>query len=112
MGRKFGGGAVPFFEGMRGAGSPSNTMRPGLRPSSVQPYGHNTWAKKWGAVVPPFWGDGFPSNTISPGPRPTSVSSGILIQPAVWPQQTWAKNGGYAPLEGELGPHLTQCGRG
>ena len=29
-----------------------------------------------------------------PGPRPTSVPSGILIHPAVWPQQTWAKNWG------------------
>jgi len=29
------------------------------------------------------------------------------------PQQTWAKNfGGSAPFEGELGPHLTQCGLG
>jgi len=28
------------------------------------------------------------SNTMSPGPRPTSVPSGILIQPAVWPQYT------------------------
>jgi len=28
-------------------------------------------------------------NTMSPRPRPTSVPSGILIHPAVWPQQTW-----------------------
>ena len=33
-------------------------------------------------------GAGSPSNTISPGPRPTCVSSGILIHPTVWPQQT------------------------
>jgi len=25
-----------------------------------------------------------------PGPRSTTVPSGILIHPAVWPQQTWA----------------------
>ena len=31
-----------------------------------------------------------PSNTMSPGPRPTSLPSGILIHPAVWPQQTWS----------------------
>jgi len=29
---------------------------------------------------------------MSPGPRPISVPSGILINPAIWPQQTWAKN--------------------
>jgi len=39
-------------------------------------------------------------NTMSPGPRPTSVPSDILIQPAVWRQQTWAQNGGAVPLWG------------
>ena len=33
-------------------------------------------------------GAGSPSNTMSPGLRPTSVPSDILIQPAVWSQQT------------------------
>jgi len=42
----------------------------------------------------------------------TSVPSGILIQPAVWPQQTWAENWWAVPFwGGELGPHLIQCGR-
>jgi len=40
----------------------------------------------------PSWGVGSSSNTMWPGPRPTSVPSGILIQPAVWPQHTWAEN--------------------
>jgi len=40
-----------------------------------------------------FGGAGSPSNTMSPGPRSTSAPSGILIHPAVWPEQTWAKNG-------------------
>jgi len=55
-----------------------------------------------------------PSNTKSPGPRPTFIPSDILIHPAVWPQQTLAENReGVVPLFwGELGPHLTQCGRG
>jgi len=54
------------------------------------------------------------SNTKSPGPRPTFIPSGILIHPAIWPQQIWAGNWGLrSPLGmGELGPHLTQCGRG
>ena len=48
-----------------------------------------------------------------PGPRPTSISSGILIHPAVWPQQTRKQNGVCARLrEGELGPRRTQYGQG
>ena len=42
---------------------------------------------------------GCSANTMSPGPRPISIPSGILIHPAVWPQQTWAENsGGCAPF--------------
>ena len=54
-----------------------------------------------------------PPETMLPGLRPTSVPSGILIHPAIWPQQTWAKmGGGCSPFggEGELHTHLTQCG--
>ena len=40
----------------------------------------------------------FPSNTVWPGPRSTSVPSGILIHPAVRPQQTWVENWGLCPL--------------
>ena len=50
-----------------------------------------------------------------PGLRPTIVPNGILIHPAVWPQQTWAEIGGCVPIcGGELGPHLAQSrlGRG
>jgi len=54
-----------------------------------------------------------PSTTKSPGPRPTSIPSGILIHPAIWPQQIWTKNWGCVPLEeGELGPQPKQCGQG
>jgi len=69
-----------------------------------------------------------PSNTMSPGANPTSVPRGILIYPAVGPQQTWAalymnkpesvncESGGLlcpVPMgELELGPHRTQCGLG
>ena len=44
--------------------------------------------------MPLLGGAGSPANTTSRGPRPTSVPSGILIHPAVWPQQTWSKSGG------------------
>jgi len=69
--------------------------------------------RKAGAAVPFSVGEaGSPSNTISPGPRPTSVPSGILIHPAIWPQQTWAEKWGLlCPLflvGGGLGTHLTQ----
>jgi len=51
---------------------------------------------------------GSPSSTVSPGPRSTSIPSGSLVNPAVWPQQTWAENWGCASFCGELGPLLTQ----
>jgi len=62
-------------------------------------------------------GAGSHSDTMSPVTRPTSVQSGILIQPAVWPQQSLAEKweGTAVPLSGEeLSPHPTQCrlGRG
>jgi len=40
---------------------------------------------------------------MSPEPRPTSIPSGILLHPAVWPQQTWVKIGGAVPLFGGAG---------
>ena len=43
-------------------------------------------------------GDGFPSNTMWLGLRPTSWPRGILIHPAIWPQQTWAENCGLCPF--------------
>jgi len=45
-----------------------------------------------GAAVPPFSrGAESPSNTMLRGPRPTSLPSGILIYPALWPQQIWGR---------------------
>jgi len=52
------------------------------------PYGHNMGRKVVGGCCAHFGGAGSPSNTMSP----TSVSSGILIHPAVWPQQREAEN--------------------
>jgi len=112
-------GLYPF--GGRGAGSPSNTMWPGLRHTSISSgiwiypavWPYLTWAENWGLC--PFCGGGqswSASSTMSPGPRPTSIPNAILIHPAVWPQRTWVEDwGGAVPLLGELGPHLTQCGR-
>jgi len=58
-------------------------------------------------------GAGSQFNTMWHGQRPTFVPSGILIHTDVWSQQTWAENSGSLPPfgEGELGPHLTQCGQ-
>ena len=41
-----------------------------------------------------------PCSTKSPGLRPTSIPTSILMHPAIWPQQKWAKNqgGGSAPF--------------
>ena len=62
--------------------------------------------------VPHFGGVGSASHAMWPGPMPASIPCGILIHPAVWPQRTWAKNWWLCPFWGELGPHLTQRGRG
>ena len=65
--------------------------------------------RKLGAV-PLLKGElGTPSNTKSPGPRPTSTPSGILVHPAVSPQQTWPENWKLCPFREELGPRLIQC---
>jgi len=91
-----------------GAGSPSNTVSPGPRSTSVPSgilmhpaVGHNTHGPKsggllchlllfffWGGELVPCAGAGSLSNTMWPGPRPTSIPSGILIHPTVWPQYT------------------------
>ena len=69
--------------------------------------------QKLGACPRLFWERNWaPSNTMSPGQRPTSVPSGILTHLAVWPQRTWAENGGGCAPLGELDLHLTQCGQG
>jgi len=66
--------------------------------------GHNKHGpKRVGATVAPFAGGrgaGSPSNTMSLELRPTSVPSDILIHPAIWPQQIWAKNWGLRPFWG------------
>ena len=66
--------------------------------SSIQPFGHNRHAPKTGGCAS-FRGKMWPpSNTTSPGPRFTSIPSGILIHPAIWPQQTCAENWEAVPL--------------
>jgi len=64
--------------------------------------------------VVPLWGELGPHLTQCCLGRGTSLPSGILIHPAVWPQQVWTqKLGGCAPiLGGGVGPHLTQFGQG
>jgi len=77
-----------------GAGSRSNTMWPGPRPTSgpsgilIHPavLPQWTWAEKWGLLWSLFMGSS--SNTMWPGPRHTSIPSGILIHPTDWPQCT------------------------
>ena len=57
-----------------------------------RPFGHNRHKPKIGGCVPLWELDPqSPSNTMWPGPRPTYVPSDILINPAIWPQQTWAE---------------------
>jgi len=85
------GAAVPVS---RRAGTPSNTMWPGPRPTTIPSailvhpvLGHNGHWPKIGGLCPFREGEaGSPSNTKSPGLRPTSIPNGILMHPAVWRQ--------------------------
>ena len=69
--------------------------------SSSHSVGHNRHGPKigWGLCFF-FWGELGPLQTQSPELRPTSIPSGILINPAVWPQQIWPKNGGLSLFGG------------
>jgi len=90
------------------AGSRSNTIWPGPRPTSI-PNGiliypavwHNRNGPKIGCP-PPFWGGGAasPSNTKPPRLSRTSIPSCILIHRAIWPQQIWAENWRVCPFQG------------
>jgi len=112
IGRKL--GAVLIFGR---AGSPSNTMWPGLRPTSelsgilidAAVWPQKTWAEI-GAVPLLFWGEGagFPSNTMSPGPWPTSILSGNLNPSSrLAIMDVGRKLGGrLCRFWRELGPHL------
>ena len=40
---------------------------------------------------------------MSPGPSPTSLRRGILVHPAIWPQQTWSENWGHSPRPNSRG---------
>jgi len=60
--------------------------------------------QKEGASVSLSGRAGSPSKTMWPRLRSTSVPTGILIHPAVWPQQTWAENWGLcSPFLGAAG---------
>ena len=89
MGQKVGGRGcgAPFIGG---AASPSNTMSPGPRPTSI-PSGI--------LIHPAFWPQQTWAEVYTDAGLPASVN---------------CKSGGAAvPLTiGELGPHLTQCGLG
>jgi len=60
----------------------------------MQPFGHNRHGPKIGWGLCPFAEGraGSPSNTMWLGLRPTSMPGFILINPAIWLQQTWTEN--------------------
>jgi len=65
-------------------------------------FGHNRHGPKIFGLCFLFWGRGAgsPSSTMWPASKPTSIPSGVLIHPAIWPQQIWAENWGLCPFEG------------
>jgi len=106
--------------------SPSNTVWPGPRPTSVLsmtlhfvPFNRlstiNT-GRKVGSAVPPLGGAGSPSNTLWPGLRTIAPCTKWHLDPPSHLASTDSgrKSSACAPFLGELGPHLTQCrlGRG
>jgi len=113
-------GLCPIFG--EGAGSLSNTKSPGLRPTSI-PSGilmhptiwHNRYGPKIGGLCPNFEEGGV-------GPHLTRYRLGCGLLPCQVVSSSMqpcghnrygSKTGGCAPVaEGELGPHLTQCGQG
>jgi len=102
MGRKVGAqswGCAPFLG--RGAGFPSSTKWPGLRPTSI-PSGiliHSRHGCKIGGLCPLFLGRGAGTHLTQCRLSPTSLPSGILIHPAIWPQQILGEVwGGSVPL--------------
>ena len=72
-----------------GAGSPSNTMSPGPRPTSVpsgiliiQPFGHNRHGPKIGGCALFGRGAGSPSNTVKPGPIEAYLHAKFHLDPS------------------------------
>jgi len=121
MVRKFERGLGPLLG--RGAGSPSSTMWPGPRLTSVPSvvlihpavWPQQIWAENWGLC--PFWGAraGSPSKTMWPGSMPTCKPSFILIHPTVWPQYTkvrlaWCHEHSAATVTELLQPQDPSCG--
>jgi len=92
MGRKL--AAVPLW----GAGFPSNKLvwaevymptKWHLDPSChFAPTDQRTWGKNWGGGCAPLGEELSPHLTMLSGLRSTPLPRGILIQRAVWPQQT------------------------
>ena len=56
--------------------------------------------QKLGGAVPFFWGSWVPIERKIAWPRPTSTPSGILVHPAVWPQQTLVEHWELCPFRG------------
>jgi len=68
---------------------------------SIMLFRHNRHGPKIGVGLCSLIGEGragSPSNTMSLGSRSTSLPSGILIHPAIWPQQIQAENWGLCPF--------------
>jgi len=130
MGQNWGWGCAPFEEGELGPHLTQCGLGRGpeaylgakfhLHPSNRLATIDTGQLKNWGCCAPFSWDErGFPGPTLTSVPTgrwPTSIPSGI-IDPSSRLDTTniWAKDWGWgcAPFgEGELGPHLTQCGLG
>jgi len=118
MGLKVGSCCAPFRWGKLGPPLTQCRLGRGLIVTWAEAYLRIKWnldtidmGRKLRCCCAPFGRAGYPSNTIRPGLRPISVSSGILIHPAVWPQETWTENWGLCPFwRGGAGSQKTEQG--
>jgi len=118
-GPKSGGCCAPFRGEKLGPHLTRCGLGRGLPPCqvaswSIQPFGRNRHEPKIEGSSPLFLrGAGSSSYTMWPGPRPLSLPSGMLIHPAVCPQQTWAENWGHIYFffwgGGDGSPSNTMC---
>ena len=87
-------------------------LRTKLHLGSSSRFSHKQiWAENW-RLRAPLRGSWVPINTMLPGPRATSLPSGILIYPALWPQQTCAEHWGLCQLGAGSPSNTRGLGRG
>ena len=108
------GGGCAFFLGEMGPHLTQSRLPPyQVASQSMQMFDHNEHGPKIRGCAPLGRGAGSPSNTMSPGPRSTLRTKQDLDTSSHLATTDMGRKLGSVPLwEGDLGPHLRQCGQG